>query len=144
MKPQTRALHIQVLREEFSRRSGRNQNYSLRAFARSLKVSQGALSEILSGKRIPSPKLLKRIWEQIGAEPDLYKSLVESAGQIQKRRGLRRLNPIYKTQERKTRAPIQDLSIDLYRIISDWYHSAILELPLLRILIAIQSGLQPR
>ena len=40
-----------ILRVEFQSRKARNQYYSLRAFAQSLGIGSGALSEILKGKR---------------------------------------------------------------------------------------------
>lgn len=45
----------------FQERKEKNPRYSLRAFARSLGVSSGQLSEILSGKRPLSHKLARRI-----------------------------------------------------------------------------------
>jgi len=45
----------------FNERKDKNPRYSLRAFARSLGVSSGQLSEILSGKRPLSHKLARRI-----------------------------------------------------------------------------------
>lgn len=45
----------------FDERKEKNPRYSLRAFARSLGVSSGQLSEILSGKRPLSHKLARRI-----------------------------------------------------------------------------------
>ena len=45
----------------FNDRKDKNPRYSLRAFARSLGVSSGQLSEILSGKRPLSHKLARRI-----------------------------------------------------------------------------------
>lgn len=45
----------------FNERKDKNSRYSLRAFARSLGVSSGQLSEILSGKRPLSHKLARRI-----------------------------------------------------------------------------------
>lgn len=45
----------------FNERKEKNSRYSLRAYARSLGVSSGQLSEILSGKRPLSHKLARRI-----------------------------------------------------------------------------------
>jgi transcriptional regulator with XRE-family HTH domain len=45
----------------FNERKDKNPRYSLRAFARSLGVSSGQLSEILSGKRPLSHKLARRV-----------------------------------------------------------------------------------
>lgn len=45
------SYHVQVLNEEFARRSKRNTRYSLRAFAAHLQMHPSALSRILSGKQ---------------------------------------------------------------------------------------------
>ncbi len=51
----------EFLLRAFDERKEKNPRYSLRAFARSLGVSSGQLSEILSGKRPLSHKLARRI-----------------------------------------------------------------------------------
>ena len=51
----------EFLMTTFNERKDKNPRYSLRAFARSLGVSSGQLSEILSGKRPLSHKLARRI-----------------------------------------------------------------------------------
>lgn len=50
-----------ILRNELAKRMAKNQQYSLRSFARSLEIDAGTLSKIISGKRLPSFKLAKKI-----------------------------------------------------------------------------------
>jgi transcriptional regulator with XRE-family HTH domain len=49
------------IQRELDRRIQKNHSYSLRAFARALKLEPGALSQFLSGKRIPSFKASQKI-----------------------------------------------------------------------------------
>lgn len=50
-----------ILRSELNRRMRQNPYYSLRAFARDLKVVPSRISEILSGKQGLSPKCAQKI-----------------------------------------------------------------------------------
>jgi len=52
---------IECLQREFTLRRSRNSSYSLRAFARSLGVNPGALSQILNGKRSLTAQSTKKI-----------------------------------------------------------------------------------
>ncbi|WP_413291098.1 helix-turn-helix transcriptional regulator [Bdellovibrio sp. HCB337] len=60
----------------FNERKEKNPRYSLRAFARSLGVSSGQLSEILSGKRPLSHKLARRISIALALTEDESQKLI--------------------------------------------------------------------
>lgn len=60
----------------FNDRKEKNPRYSLRAFARSLGVSSGQLSEILSGKRPLSHKLARRISIALALTEDESQKLI--------------------------------------------------------------------
>src|SRR3954470_23373973 len=93
---------IDSLRSEFSGRLRRNPQYSLRAFAKALKLDQSLLSKILSGKRVPSAKLVNQISPLIGFGPLPMKTDKEKS--------------FFK------------LSEDMFTVLSEWYHFAILTL----------------
>jgi plasmid maintenance system antidote protein VapI len=65
----------------FRERKDKNPRYSLRAFARSLGVSSGQLSEILSGKRPLSHKLARRITVALALTDEESKKLVQLVSQ---------------------------------------------------------------
>lgn len=95
-----------VLQQEFVNRCRKNSSYSLRAFAKSLGIEASPLSAILRGKRPLTPKTQQRLALAMGM----------NLGDIQQ-------------FARVTPAPsFQQLTVDNYAIISDWYHFAILEL----------------
>lgn len=91
------------LQDEFSKRCRTNSNYSLRAFAKQLDFDSSTLSQILSGKRIVSERIVKRIYHRIGKAPQADNSKKDSMKYML-------------------------LSMDAFTVISDWYHYAIMDL----------------
>lgn len=59
---------IECLQREFTLRRGRNSSYSLRAFARSLGVNPGALSQVMSGKRPLTAQSTKKILQSMNID----------------------------------------------------------------------------
>src|SRR4051812_6761749 len=114
------------LQNELSRRCERNPRYSVRAFARALDINDGALSQILSGKRIPAYRTAQRIIRALGLTPEEEQGFLGSLAEKHRSRGLQRLNPIFREIQTKPRQQ----QIDLFRLAADWYHLAIMELVL--------------
>lgn len=102
------------LQNELLTRCRRNPNYSLRAFARALRIDGSALSKMLRGKRAITPSTVHRVANQLGLDPETtqrYQAAVEAAA----------ANPHKKYE-------YHALSADTFRVIADWYHLAILEM----------------
>jgi uncharacterized protein (TIGR02147 family) len=114
------------LRSELATRCQKNPRYSLRAFARALSLSDGALSEILSGKRTPALRTAERIIGALALAPEDRQQFLSSLADKQRSRGLKRLNPAFRTMQVATKP--DELALDLFRVMSEWYHIAILEL----------------
>src|SRR6185437_9094888 len=111
----------EFLNEELARRLRDNSRYSLRAFARQLGLSPGELSEVLRGKRALSFRSTLRIAKSLGLNSAETRHLLQIA-QTDKSRAvdpelLRPLDQAVRTQ---------DLSVDMFRVVSDWYCFAIL------------------
>lgn len=123
-----KAFYQRYLKDEFARRCDRNPSYSLRAFARALGLTPSALSEILSEKRIPSYKLAQRILGALAPSPEEEREFLASLASGHRSRGLKRLNPIFKQMGAPKGERPPELSIELFRVIGDWYHYAILTL----------------
>jgi len=98
----------------------------MRAFAKACGVSAGVVSQILAGKRIPSYKIAERLLSELDLTPEQQKHFLSSLALLHQKRGLKRLTP--KFRELKAIQPSQELSIDLFRVIGDWYHYGILML----------------
>jgi len=97
-------------------RCQKNQSYSLRAFARSLNVSSSALSAMLNGKRTITPSSIEKLSLALGLGPkeiQRYKILSKVKGA---------------NGEDVAQDDFQQITMDSFAIISDWYHYAILEL----------------
>jgi uncharacterized protein (TIGR02147 family) len=102
---------LQVLREEFKKRKERNPQYSLRAFARSLKIHSSTLSAILNEKRKITYQQAQKILAELGLNRQ------------------ERKNILLKMIDEKTAAypaPYTELSEDVIRMISGWEHFALL------------------
>lgn len=116
--PRTLRAHLQ---SELVRRIQENPRYSLRAFARFLKVDSSLLSKILSGKRNISRALHLQIVDRLALPPSqvaLFQA-DETGTNLWMRPS---------ASEGKLRA----LSLDQFQIVSDWYHYAIFELMLVK------------
>jgi len=125
------AYYKHAIQEELARRCEKNSRYSLRSFARALGFNSAVISQVLSGKRVPSPKTAKKIAQGLGLSPEQEHDFFASLAEVQRARGLQRLSPVFKklsASDISLQGPPLDLSIEAFRIISDWYHYAILEL----------------
>jgi transcriptional regulator with XRE-family HTH domain len=100
----------EMLREAFALRSARRV-YSLRAFARDLGVSHTYLSLILNGKKRLPLNTLVSLSTKLGLD----------------HRGLSQLGHKIDVDQKRSRA-FARLEIDRFRLLSQWYYVAILEL----------------
>ena len=115
--------YLDILRKEFDARKRINQNYSLRAFARDLELSPSRLSEVLSNKSGLSEKSAEKVAKKIRLSPTEEKLFIEL---VNKKHG----------RSSKTRKDAQEylesnsnknsISLDGFKVISDWYYFAIL------------------
>ena len=96
---------IRKLTLEFANSRRRNPQYSLRAFARKLDVQASALSEIMNNKRKITMKMGKRILEGLCVNPAERENILKHK-----------------------KSKHSDLSLEYFKIISDWYYFAILSL----------------
>jgi len=109
----------QFLMEEFDRRVRVNPRYSLRAYARSLGLSPGALSEVLRGRRPLSLKAAARVVKSLGLDKGeahrLY-SFIESERRSE-------IDPVAPIEPNRRK-----LDEDTFHLIAEWQHFAILNL----------------
>jgi transcriptional regulator with XRE-family HTH domain len=94
-----------------------NPAYSLRALARQLQVEPSFLSKILNRKRRATPAFIQKVSGILMLEP----SAVEEFKLASLKRG-------GETPGVAPKHPYQDVSLDAFLVIADWYHYAILEL----------------
>lgn len=115
------------LKLEFERMKSRNPRYSLRAFARSLNLPSGRVSEYLSNKRQITLAVGEQIAQQLKFEEDLKLAFLQhiKAHNETKKDIQRELSALEKVPKFEYVSADSD---DRYRIVADWHHFAILSL----------------
>jgi hypothetical protein len=110
MNPKSEEEIESLLIREFERRCQANPRYSLRAFAVSLSMDCSYLSKILRGKRKLSGLAKARLAQKMG-QPVLPSARI--------------LNFSQRNEQRNEFVSLEE---DLFVVIADWYHYAILEM----------------
>ncbi len=103
-----------LLRAALAERCAKNPQYSIRSFARSSGISHTVLSLVLSGKRRLSKKASMQLAQHLELAPDHTEKVMRH----------------FATSTEPS--DYEELSLDAFEVISDWYHYAILsalELP---------------
>lgn len=122
------AVILTLLKSELALRKEKNNSYSLRSFARDLKVSAGTLSSILNGKRPLTFKQAQSVLPFLNFDHDkreLFLSAVAKNDEI-------RLNPTERAFDKvKKKYLYHKIKLDQFSVIKDWYHLGILNLILL-------------
>ena len=120
------SLYKHYIKKELTRRCERNPRYSLRAFSKSIGFEASVISQILSGKRLPSFKTAERLVRGLALSPAEEKQFMHSVAEVQSEKSKKRFKSnSSKTVQNETQ---HELSLDLFRIIADLYHYAILAL----------------
>lgn len=115
--------YILCLKEVFSERKKRNPAYSLRAFAKQLDISASTLSQILSEHTVPSTELADKIVAKLALSSRKRQLFMASfAGKLE----LRKTN----SNNIDTETKFDRIQNDLFSIVADVIHMAILELTL--------------
>lgn len=116
-----------ILRSEFERREKHNPSYSLRAYARDLETIPSRLSEILSKKQGLSPEKASAFAKKLGLNPletNFFVALVEKEhgrSKLARDAAHIRLKKFGHKDQKK-------MSMEVFKLISNWEHLAILEL----------------
>ncbi|WP_413585460.1 TIGR02147 family protein [Bdellovibrio sp. HCB274] len=118
----------ELLKEELAKRIASNSNYSLRAMALQLKISASMLSAILNGKRNLSPKSALDISKALKFDKkktEYFVTLVqfEGAKTDDARSFLQE-----KIMALTPRSQDQQLDVDIFNMIAEWYHVPILQM----------------
>ena len=115
--PSDAQLSLQrLLRNRFIESKTKNQSYTMRSFAQRVGLSSGALSEILRGRRKVSEDLALKIARNLGLDPRASEELRQKFLRDEK------------SQRDSEFENTLQLSSDQFRLISEWYHFAILSL----------------
>lgn len=116
-----------ILKDHYASRNAKNARYSMRAFARDLGVSSARLSEVLNHNDAFSRKVAERIAARLGFskhEQEFFCTLVES----ENGRSTRIRDLAIKKLQKLEVAKDDRLKLDVFELIADWHHFAILEI----------------
>ena len=105
------------LSKEFTGRCRRNPKYSIRAFAQLLDMNSSSVSQLLSGKRKASAKMVKKLATKLSASPHETLAMVNHVKSLK-----------MKDFSNHDAKEYGELTLDAYALIADWYHYAILEI----------------
>ena len=97
-----------------------NAAYSLRSFAKQLQIEPSFLSKLLSGKRRATASVILKISLRLGFSPEETNLYLAHALKNKKRVQV----------DLEPEKEFQNLAVDHFKMIADWYHYAILELTL--------------
>lgn len=126
----TERYYQTFLRSELAKRINANSRYSLRAFARYLGLDPSVLSRVLNGQKRLSPASSEKIIKKLDISPEEANNILHSMASAYQEDGVKRTQPKVKELLKGTsrKNPERDLTPEIFRIISDWYHYAILQL----------------
>lgn len=124
----TLPFYRKILVDEFGSRQKRNPSYSLRAFARDLSLQPSNISEILRGISGLSAQAGAEIAKRLHLSDDEARWFVRSIEANHSRDLRRREIAQAELNEIAARNGFNELSLERFKIISDWYHFSLLEL----------------
>lgn len=105
ISPEGEKRFREYLQAEFVRRCRSNKTYSMRAFARDIDIDQSLLSKLLRNKRQFSIAIILKVSQRLSLTEDQVAGYLNECGE-----------------------DAHQLEDDMFQVISDWYHFAILEL----------------
>ncbi len=118
-----------VIKNHFENRIKKNSRYSLRAYARDLDIPASRLSDILNAKSGLSLVNAEKIAKNLNLsqkEKELFLNQVLAAhGRSDK---TRKIAKKYIAETKEKDLGFSEIDLDTFKIISDWYHYAILDL----------------
>lgn len=104
------------LQREYVSRRQKNPAYSIRSFSSYLQVSPATVSHLLSGKRTPSVKFAEKLFQKLNIAPNERKLVLSSLGKSSR------------TSRQANESKYHLVALDSFKVLSDWYHYAIIEL----------------
>jgi uncharacterized protein (TIGR02147 family) len=125
-------LYRRLLNDKLVEKIEKNPKYSLRAFAKALGLDSSALSQILRGQRFLSEEKAETILDKLNLSFDERENFLNSLVRARVNAGKKRMSSAQKNRVRDVSQNLvsasRELTADVFRTVSDWYHYAILEL----------------
>lgn len=129
MEKTTEYEYRNVLKAEFQKRLSKNPQYSLRAFSRDLSIAPQMLSDVLNEKKDLSLDSAAEITNKLSLNPLSTQNFLDSITLKSCKSDLAKKIILQRMDERnQSLIGAKSLNAELFKVISDWYHLAILEL----------------
>ena len=123
------STYHELINEEFEKRKALNASYSLRAFARDLGLSPATLSQVFNKKNGLSLEAAELISQKLRLSEPQKNWFLNSVGSLHCRNSKERLSFQEKIKQLKQETTAySEIQLEYFKVISDWYHFAILEL----------------
>lgn len=118
-----------LIKTEFENRISRNSHYSLRAYARDLGLTPQMLSAVLNGKKDLSVDSAIEVAGRLGFDPNKTQDLLDAVI-LAGCKTVQAKQVIHQRIEERHQASngFKPLTVEMFKVISGWYHFAILEL----------------
>ena len=117
-----------LLRDALSERSETNRSYSLRAFARDMKMTSSRLSEVLNNKKGLSKRSGEKVARCLGFTKEETKYFCDLIESVDARSEVARSVALSRIQAQRSNRVMSILQMDAFKVISDWYHFGIVNL----------------
>lgn len=124
---QAKSSFTDILHSEFKKRSQKNSNYSLSAFARDIGLSASRLSQILNKKLGLSTKSAEQIVKKLKLSDADATKFMNSVDLLHSRKALQRERAKFNILKTQADKKYQKINLDYFEIIADWTHYALLE-----------------
>lgn len=113
------------LQQQFTQRCKRNSMYSLRAFAMLLQMDASSVSQIFSGKRQASTRVITRVCHILSASPQQQETFIKAVKAKFKHSKMLAVDQVHNHDHAHS---FELLAEDAFAVVSEWYHFALLEL----------------
>ena len=117
----------QMLQAEFESKIKARGSFTLRAFAQYLSVSPSLLSDVLKGRKNLSQETAFKVCQKLKFS-DLQRQYFLTSIKCETTKSMELKSELHDQLRQLTSdKTVYDLSVEMFRMISDWYHYAILE-----------------
>jgi uncharacterized protein (TIGR02147 family) len=124
----TAMTYRDLLNREFAARCARNPHYSLRAFARDLKFLPSRLSDVMNGRQGLSAASATHLAHRLSLSKTECQWFAASVESQHARSQARRVSAQKTLEAMEANSRYRRLRDDVFAVVADWYHFAILEL----------------
>ena len=122
------ASYKKYLRAVLADNISANPQYSLRAFAKKLEMSPATLSQVLSDKKNFSRERAMLVAEKLKLDKSESEYFIQLVELDRAKTPRLKSQVLEKLQEINPKRDVNDLSVDVFKLMSEWYYPTVLEM----------------